>query len=44
MSSSLLIGLELALVLGVVVGFAVWELVKLRRERKPPSDSLPPPS
>lgn len=43
MSSSLLIGLELALVLGVVVGLAVWELVRLRRDKKPPPETLPPP-
>ena len=43
MSSALIIGLEMTLVLGVVVGLAVWELVRLRRDRnKPPSDSQPP--
>lgn len=34
MSSGLLVALELILVLGGVVGFGVWEIVKLRRERK----------
>lgn len=42
MSSGLIIGLEMALVLGVVIGLAVWELVSLRRDRKPPPDTLPP--
>jgi hypothetical protein len=33
MSSALIIGLEMALVLGVVLGLAVWELLRLRRDR-----------
>ena len=38
MSSSLLIALELTLVLGVVLGLAVWELWRLRRDRQRPPD------
>ena len=34
MSSGLLVALEMVLVLGVVLGLAVWELVRLRRDRK----------
>jgi hypothetical protein len=34
MSSGLIIALEMTLVLGVVIGFAVWELISLRRDRK----------
>ena len=34
MSSALIIGLEMATVLGVVVGWGVWELVALRRDRR----------
>ena len=41
MSSALIIGLEMTLVLGVVVGLAVWELVSLRRDRKKPPNSEP---
>lgn len=33
MSSGLIITLEMLGVLGVVVGFGVWELWKLRRDR-----------
>jgi len=33
MSSGLIIALELTLVLGVVVGLALWELWRLRRDR-----------
>ena len=33
MSSSVIIGLEMALTLGVVLGFGFWELYKLRRDR-----------
>lgn len=33
MSPGLLAALELVLVLGGVLGLAVWELVRLRRER-----------
>ncbi len=36
MSSGLLVTLEIVLVLGVVIGLAVWELWQLRRDRKPP--------
>jgi hypothetical protein len=36
MSSGLIIVLELALVLGVVIGLAVWELWRLRRGRRRP--------
>ena len=42
MSSDQSVGLEMALVLGVVVGPAVWELVRLRRDRKAPPESRPP--
>ena len=38
MSSGLIIALELALVLGVVIGLAVWELWSLRRDRKRPPE------
>jgi len=38
MSSGLIIALELTLVLGVVIGLAVWELWRLWRDR-----SRPPP-
>ena len=34
MSSSLIIALEFTLVIGVVLGLAVWELLRLRRDRK----------
>ena len=38
MSSGLIIGLEMALVLGGVLGLAVWELLRLRRDRaRPPN-------
>lgn len=33
MTSSVIIGLEMALTLGAVVGFGFWELYKLRRDR-----------
>jgi hypothetical protein len=33
MSSSTLIGLEMALILVVVVGWGVWELYKLKKGR-----------
>jgi hypothetical protein len=42
MSSALIIGLEMTLVLGVVVGLAVWELVRLRRDRRKPPETRPP--
>jgi hypothetical protein len=38
MSSGWLVALELALVLGVVIGLAVWELWRLRRDRSPPPE------
>ena len=38
MSSGLIIALEFTLVLGVVLGLAVWELWRLRRDRKRPHD------
>jgi len=38
MSSGLIIALELTLVLGVVVGLAVWELWRLRRDRSRPPE------
>lgn len=38
MSSSLIITLELTLVLGVVIGLAVWELWRLRRDRSRPPE------
>jgi len=38
MSSGLIIALEMTLVLGVVLGLAVWELLRLRRDRKPPPE------
>jgi dolichyl-phosphate-mannose--protein O-mannosyl transferase len=38
MSSGLIIALELALVLGVVIGLAVWELWRLRRDRSRPPE------
>lgn len=34
----MLIALEMTLVLGGVLGLAVWELVRLRRERAVPHD------
>jgi hypothetical protein len=33
MSSDWIIGLELALTLGLVVGFGLWELHKLKRDK-----------
>ena len=33
MSPGLIVALELTLVLGVVLGLAVWELLRLRRDR-----------
>jgi hypothetical protein len=38
MSSGLIIALELTLVLGVVIGLAVWELWRLRRDRSRPPE------
>ena len=34
MTSGLIIALEMALVLGGVLGFGVWELYKLRRDKR----------
>jgi hypothetical protein len=42
MSSGLLIALELTLVLGVLIGLAVWELWSLRRDRTQSKDAKPP--
>ena len=33
MSSAVIVAAELALVFGVVLGLAVWELLRLRRDR-----------
>lgn len=41
MSSGLIIALELTLVLGGVLGLAVWELLRLRRGRQPPRTGPP---
>lgn len=38
MSSGLIIALEFALVIGVVLGLAVWELWRLRRDRRRPPE------
>ena len=43
MSSGWIIGLELTLVLGSVIGLAVWELLRLRRDRRRPSRAEPDP-
>ena len=43
MSSGMIIGLEMVLVLGVVLGLAVWELVRLRRDRVENRKGAPPP-
>lgn len=43
MSSGMIIGLEMVLVLGVVLGLAVWELVRLRRDRVENRKAAPPP-
>ncbi len=45
MSAGLLVGLELLLVLGVVIGLAVWDLLRLRRElrRRAPDEPPAPP-
>ena len=39
MSSSLIIALEFTLVIGVVLGLAVWELLRLRRDRRRDAES-----
>ncbi len=33
MSNNIVFGIEMLLVFGAVLAFAVWELVKLRRDR-----------
>jgi hypothetical protein len=38
MSSSTIIFLEMALVLGLTLGFGLWELRSLRRDRKKKTD------
>jgi len=38
MSSGWLVALELALVIGVVLGLAVWDLWRLRRDRSRPPE------
>ena len=43
MSSNLLILFELLLVLGIVLGFAAFELASLRRPRPPDPDASMPP-
>jgi hypothetical protein len=43
MSSGLIIALELTLVLGVVLGLAVWELLSLRRDRARDADQAQAP-
>ena len=42
MSSGLIIALEMTLVLGIVLGLAVWELIRLRRDRERSKRSKPP--
>ena len=39
MSSSLIIGLEMALVFGGVLVLAVFEVIRMRRDRRKPPDS-----
>lgn len=38
MSSGLIVALELALVVGGVIGLAFWELWRLRRDRSQPPE------
>ena len=38
MSSGWLVALELALVIGVVLGLAVWDLWRLRRDKSRPPE------
>jgi hypothetical protein len=38
-SSTLIIAIEFTLVIGVVLGLAVWELLRLRREMKRDAES-----
>lgn len=42
MSSGMLIALEMTLVLGGVLGLAVWELLRLRRDRAKTPPTGPP--
>jgi hypothetical protein len=44
MESGLIVALELALVLGGVLAFAVWELLKLRRYRRRDAVTEKPPA
>lgn len=39
MSSGMIIAAEMSLVLGGVLGLAVWELLRLRRERRQRRDA-----
>lgn len=39
----MIIGIEMVLVLGVVLGLAVWELVRLRRDRAKEREVKPQP-
>lgn len=39
MSPSLIIAIEFTLVIGVVLGLAVWELMRLRRDMKRDAES-----
>jgi hypothetical protein len=43
MSSSTIIFLEMAIVLGLTLGFGIWELRSLRRDRKTSRDRDKPP-
>lgn len=42
MSSSLIIALEFTLVIGVVLGLGVWELWRLRRDKRKDEAAAPP--
>lgn len=43
MSSAMIIAAEMTLVLGVVLGLAVWELLRLRRDRAKKPPPIEPP-
>ena len=43
MSSSLIIALEFTLVIGLVLGLGVWELWRLRRDKKKDDSAAAPP-
>jgi hypothetical protein len=43
MNSSLLVAIEFTLVIGIVLGLAVWELLRLRREVKRDAEQREPP-